>query len=216
MRAVAEHTPNTPLLDAIARLERLGPRANISVSTRSGGGLLLIWGGADQDALTPEHAVFIARDGGIKGRAQQLAPDWALHQAIYLAQADVHAVVHVQSTYATALACLRRSLPAFHPGVAIAGGDSVPCVPYQTPGSTALANAVVDGLTRRRACLVAHDGLVTTGSALAQATTIAIRIEFLCQSYLAALVVGEPPRLDRAEMAQALVKPQDYARAPRP
>ena len=212
---MAEHTSNTPLLDAIARLERIGPRADISVSTRSGGGLLIAWGAADADASTTEHTVFVARDGGIKGRIQQLAPDSALHRAIYLAQDDVHAIVHVQSTYATALASLRRSLPPFHPRIAIAGGDSVPCVPYQTPGSPALASAVVDALTRRKACLIAHDGLVATGGTLAQATTIATSIESLCQSYLAALVVGEPPRLDRIEIAQALAKLQDYARTPR-
>jgi L-fuculose-phosphate aldolase len=212
---MTEHGPNILLLDAIARLERLGPCAEISVSLRSGGGLLIAWGGVERDALTSEHVVFIARDGGIKGRAQQPAPDWPMHQAIYLAQAEIQAVVHVQSTHATALASLRRSLPAFHPRVAMAGGDSVPCVPYQTPGSAALASAVVDGLARRRACLIAHDGLVTTGSTLSQATSIAVGIELLCQSYLAALVVGEPPRLDRAEIAQALGKLQDYARTPR-
>jgi len=210
-----DHNPNTLLVDAIHRLERLGPRADISVSTRSGGGLLIAWGALESEPLTPEQVVFIARDGGIKGRTAQRAPDWALHQAIYVARAEVQAIVHVQSTYATALASLRRSLPAFHPGVAIAGGDSVPCVPYQTPGSTALASAVVDGLARRTACLIAHDGLVTTGGTVMQATSSAISIEFLCQSYLAALTVGEPPRLDRAEISLALERLQHHARPPR-
>jgi L-fuculose-phosphate aldolase len=91
-------------------------------------------------------------------------------------------------------------------------GDSVPCVPYPMPGYAALASAVVDVLAKRKACLVAHDGLIATGGTLVQATTIATRIEFLCQSYLAALAVSEPPRLDRVEIAQALGKLQDYAR----
>jgi L-fuculose-phosphate aldolase len=216
MRVVTEYNPNILLVDALHRLERLGPCADTSVSTRSGGGLLIAWGAlGESEPLTTEHVVFIARDGGIKGRSPQRAPDWALHQAIYVARAEVQAVVHVQSTYATALASLRRSLPAFHPGVAIAGGDSVPCVPYQTPGSNALASAVVDGLSRRTACLIAHDGLITTGGTVSQATACAISIEFLCQSYLAALTVGEPPRLDRAEIALALERLQHQARPPR-
>src|SRR5262245_11367104 len=213
MRAVTEHSPNA-LIDAVARLERLSPPAGISVSVRSGGGLLIAWGGLDIGPLTPEHVVFIARDGGTKGRHPP-PPDHALHQAIYHDQADVHAVVHVQSTHATALAALRRSLPAFHPRIVVAGGDSVPCVPYQAPGSAALANAVVDMLATRSACLIAHDGLLATGGTLALALSVAVSIEFLCQSYLAALSAGEPPRLDRSEIAAAQDRLRNYARTPR-
>jgi L-fuculose-phosphate aldolase len=212
MRVVTDHNPNALLVDAVHRLERQGMRANISVSTRSGGGLLIAPGNVESDQLTPEEVVFIARDGGIKGRGQP-AHDWALHQAIYVAHADVQAVVHVQSIYATALACLQRPLPAFHHRVAVAGGDSVPCVPYQTPGSPGLSKAVVDGLARRHACLIAHDGLVATGTSLAHATSVAIEIELLCRSYLAALAVGEPPRLERAEIAQVLEQLRTYSRA---
>jgi len=214
MRAAPEHTPSA-LIDAIGRLERLCPRADISVSLRHGGGLLIAWGGIDSDAPAPEHAVFVARDGGVKGRSHDLAPDWTLQRAIYQAQPDVHAVVHLQPTYATALASLRRGLPAFHPRIAVAGGDSVPCVPYHAPGSEALSTAVVDALARRSACLIAHDGLVTTGATLARAESTAVSIEFLCQSYLAALSAGEPPRLDRAEITAALDRLRSYARAPR-
>jgi L-fuculose-phosphate aldolase len=213
---MVEQSPNALLVEAIHRLERLAPPADISISTRSGGaGLLIAWGGGDADRLTADQVVFVARDGGIKGRAHQPAPDWSLHHAIYQAYAEVHAVVHVQSAHAVALASLRRSLPAFHPRIAVAGGDSVPCVPYQRPGSAALANAVVDALGKRSACLVAHDGLITTGSSLAQAMSSAISIEFLCQSYLAALAAGEPPRLERAEIALALEKLRTYTRSPR-
>jgi hypothetical protein len=51
---MAEHSPQA-LIDALARLERLAPRADISVSTRSGGGLLIAWGGVDADALSPRR-----------------------------------------------------------------------------------------------------------------------------------------------------------------
>lgn len=210
----ADHSPNAMLVDTVHRLERAGllRASSGTVSTRSGGGLLITPLGIAPEHLVPEEVIFIARDGGIKGRGQAAA-DWSLHQAIYLAHGEVHAIVHVASTYATALAALGRSLPAFHHRVAVAGGDAVLCVPYQTPGSAMLSDAVVAALSGRFACLMAHDGLLTCGPTLAQASAIALEIEALCQSYLAALAVAEPPRLERNEMARVLDRLLTYNRA---
>jgi L-fuculose-phosphate aldolase len=213
MRAAVEHTPQAMLVDTLHRLAQAGLHGETSVSARSGGGLLMCASGMLSEPLTPDDVLFIARDGGTKGRHQRTL-DWPLHQAIYLGLADVQAVVHVQSPYATALACLERSLPAFHHRVAVAGGDSVPCVPYQTPGSNVLSAAVVEGLSRRHACLIAHDGLVATGDTLAHATRVAVEVEALCRIYMAALAVGEPPRLERPEIARLLDKLNSYARTP--
>ncbi|MFO1268997.1 MAG: class II aldolase/adducin family protein [Rubrivivax sp.] len=48
----------------------------------------------------------------------------AFHRALYAARPELNAT-HCHSPHATALACLRRALPAFHYMVAVAGGDSV-------------------------------------------------------------------------------------------
>ena len=73
------------------------------------------------------------------------------------------AVVHAHSGHATALACLRRELPAFHYMVAVAGGDSVPCTPYHLFGTEALSQAVATAFGHRQACLMANHGLVAAG-----------------------------------------------------
>ena len=74
------------------------------------------------------------------------------------------AVVHTHSVHATALACLRRGLPAFHYMVAVAGGDTVPCVPYHLFGTEALSAAVAQAMRDRDACLMANHGLVAAGA----------------------------------------------------
>ena len=205
--------PQSSLLEAVRRLEALGLNRGSTgnVSLRSGAGLLITPTGASADTLAAEDMVFVALDGAISGRWQP-SSEWPFHRAVYALRADVMAVVHTHSTYATALACLERALPAFHYMVAVAGGDSVPCVPYHTYGSQALSEAVAAGLTDRNACLLAHHGLVACGESLAHAMKIAIEIEALCQAYLVALAVGEPPRLSGEEMARVLDKFKTYGK----
>ena len=141
--------------------------------------------------------------------------EWHFHQAAYLARPDLHAVVHTHSTHATALACLRRPLPAFHYMVAVAGGDSVPLVPYFTFGTEALSQAVAAALSDRQACLLANHGLVAAGATLAQAMKVVQEIESLCEVYLQALAVGEPHVLGADEMAVVIEKFRSYGRTRR-
>jgi L-fuculose-phosphate aldolase len=213
MKTTPGSTPQSSLVEAVRRLDALGLNRGSTgnVSLRSGGGVLITPTGASAETLTAEDIVFIARDGGIEGRWQP-SSEWPFHRAVYALRNDVMAVVHTHSTYATALACLGRPLPAFHYMVAVAGGDSVPCVPYHTYGSQALSDAVAGGLTGRNACLLAHHGLVSCGESLGQAMKIAIEIEALCQTYLAALAVGEPARLSRDEMERVLDKFKTYGK----
>ena len=114
-----------------------------------------------------------------------------------------------------ALACLRRPLPAFHYMVAVAGGDSVPLVPYFTFGTEALSQAVAAALATRDACLLANHGLVAGGRSLAQAMKVVQEIESLCEVYLKALAVGEPVVLGEAEMAEVIEKFRAYGQARR-
>jgi L-fuculose-phosphate aldolase len=213
MKPASESTLPAGLVEAVRQLDTLGLNRGSTgnVSLRSGGGLLITPTGASADSLSVDDLVFIARDGGMKGRWQP-SSEWPFHRAIYQAREDVQAVVHTHSTYATALACLRRPLPAFHYMVALAGGDSVPCVPYHLFGSQALSDAVVGTLAERDACLLANHGLVACGASLAQAMKVAIEIEALCQTYLAALAVAEPTRLSAAEMSRVLDKFETYGK----
>lgn len=210
-----EPDPRCSLVQAVRRLDALGLNRGSTgnVSLRHGGGMLITPTGADAATLTAEDMVFVARDGSIEGRWQP-SSEWQFHSAVYALRADVLAVVHTHSTFATALACLDRPLPPFHYMVAVAGGDSVPCVPYHTFGSQALSDAVACGLADRNACLLAHHGLVACGGSLAKAMKIAIEVEALCQIYLAALAVGEPAALGREEMARVIEKFKTYGKTP--
>jgi L-fuculose-phosphate aldolase len=141
--------------------------------------------------------------------------EWPFHRAIYTARPDLHAVVHLHSPHATSLACLRRELPAFHYMVAVAGGDQVPCTPYQLFGTEALSQAVGAAFENRYACLMANHGLVAGGTTLSHALKVALEIEALCGIYLQALAVGEPVLLSKAQMAEVVARFKSYGKARR-
>jgi L-fuculose-phosphate aldolase len=207
-------------VQAIRKLDALGlnrgSTGNLSLRCTRGGldGMLITPTGMGADDLRAQDMVWVGFDGAVQGDWLP-SSEWHFHQAILIRRADVQAVVHTHSVHATALACLERELPPFHYMVAVAGTDTIPCVPYHTFGSEALSVAVAQGLSDRNACLLAHHGLVAAGATLAQAMKIAIEIESLCEVYLKALAVAEPSRLSAAQMAEVLDKFRSYGRSRR-
>jgi L-fuculose-phosphate aldolase len=211
-----ERSARTELLAAVRRLDALGLNRGSTgnASVRVGDDVLITPTGAEADTLGADDLAIIAPDGSVRG-AWQPSSEWPFHVAIYRSRPDVHAVVHAHSTHATALACQRRPLPAFHYMVAITGASHVPCVPYHTYGSEPLSAAVVDGLRHGNACLLANHGLVACGASIAAAMKVALEVESLCESYLASLVFGEPALLDDDEMARVIEKFKTYGRTQR-
>jgi L-fuculose-phosphate aldolase len=204
------------LVEAAQRLDALqlnrGSTGNVSL--RIEGGMLITPTGANPSRLEPQDLAIVDDEGRFHGPWQP-SSEWHFHHALYARRPDVAAVVHTHSTHATALACHGRPLPAFHYMVAVAGADEVPCVPYHTFGTTTLSEAVCRALQDRNACLMANHGLVTCAATMARAIAIATEIESLCESYLAALVLGEPLRLGKDEMARVIDRFKTYGQTAR-
>jgi ribulose-5-phosphate 4-epimerase/fuculose-1-phosphate aldolase len=181
-----------------------------NLSTRDGDGCLITPSGVKPDALANEAIVALDADGAARIPGQRPSSEWRFHHAIYASRPDALAVVHVHSPHATALACLRRPLPAFHYMVAVAGGPDIRCAPYATFGSQALARAAIAALDGRFACLLANHGMITLGRDVSGAIDLAIEVEELARQYLLALTVGEPVILPTAEMQTVVEKFKTY------
>ncbi len=134
--------------------------------------------------------------------------EWRIHRDIYGDRPDAGAVVHAHPPHATALACLpavqKAGIPAFHYMVAIAGGHDIRCASYATFGTPALSNAALAAMAGRRACLLAHHGIVALGASLAAALALAEEVETLSRMYHLACQLGEPALLGRDEMDRVL------------
>lgn len=198
---------------AVKRLDELGlnrgSSGNLSLRSPGGGFWITPTGMAPQE-IAADSLAWLADDGTVKHGDWAPSSEWPLHRAVYLARPDLHALVHTHSPHATALACLRRPLPAVHYMVAIAGGDDVPCTPYHLFGSEALSRAVAGAFEHRDACLLANHGLVAGGATLAQAMKVALEVEALAGIYLQTLAVGAPALLSPAQMAEVIERFRSY------
>ena len=207
----AEGAARQSIVDAARRLDALGLNRGSTgnISLRCGSGMLITPTGMSADESGPDELVWLGFDGSRRGRLKP-SSEWHLHQALYEARPELNAVVHTHATHATALACLRRDLPAFHYMVAVAGGDSVRCAPYRLFGTEALSQVALQAMQGRKACLLATHGLLSAGSSLREAMKITVEIESLCQTYLAALAAGDPVLLGPDEMAAVLDRFRSY------
>lgn len=188
----------------------LSPGRSGNVSARVDGGMLITPTGIAYEELKPDDIVRVEADGSLMGGQLKPSSEWHFHLACYAARPDRHAVVHTHSLHATVLASAHRPIPAFHYMVAVAGGKDIPCVPYATFGTEALARHVADGIKERNACLMANHGQIALGGTLAQALELAFEVETLAEQYYKLLLIDGVHLLDDEEMALMIEKFKAY------
>lgn len=167
--------------------------------------------GRPYESLEPRDVPLMSLDGLWHGRCRP-SSEWRFHRDIFAARPEVGAIVHAHPRYATALACTGRGIAAFHYMVAVAGGEDIRCAPYHTFGSQALSDAVLAALRDRRACLLAHHGLIALGTDLDAALRLAGEVENLAAQYCTALAIGAVEVLDASEMTRVIEKFRTYGR----
>ena len=206
---------------AVAMGERginAGTAGNVSV--RSGDGMLITPSAVEYTELVPADIVSMRADTRWRSSSDRHpSSEWRFHLDVYAARPDVAAIVHAHPVNATAVAVHGRGIGPFHYMVAVAGGHDIRCAPYATFGTAELSDHVVRALRDRRACLIAHHGIVATGGSLAGALALAVEVETLASQYLAAHAIGPPPELTREQMDEVLAKmrsPGGYGSDPSP
>lgn len=161
-----------------ARGYSFGTSGNLSV--RCGGALLVTPTGSSMEMVSAGDLAQVDVDGRLIGRAKP-SKEVHFHLAIYRARADVGAVVHLHSTYAVALSCLKGldmedALPVLTPYYAMCVGR-LPVVEYLPPGDPRLAPEVEARAAAANAILLQNHGPITMGRDLAEAAALAEELE---------------------------------------
>ena len=186
-----------------------GPAGNVSI--RFEDGFLITPSGVVYDKLVPNDIVYVRMDGVAKSPLEP-SSEWRMHLDIYAARPEAGAVIHAHSTFATALSCLRKDIPAFHYMVAVAGGMDIRCSNYALFGSQDLSDTMMMALKDRRACLLGTHGMICFHDNLNKTLWLAIEVETLAKQYWHACQVGEPVLLSVAQMAEVLEKFKNYGK----
>jgi len=213
---VSARIPPAPSVDNA----EAGNDSDDSDNTRTAGpgsapsaGFLITPTGLPYDRTLPADLAFMplaARDERDFRGPRLPSSEWRFHRDIYAAHPEAGAIVHTHGVYATTLACLDRGIPAFHYMVAAAGGSDIRCAGYATFGTQELSDRVLAALVDRKACLLAHHGLIATGATLERALALAVEVEALARMYWQALQIGEPATLPEAEMRRVLDQFRTY------
>lgn len=201
----------TALLTTSQRLVELGLNRGTAgnVSVRHGDGFLITPSAIPVAEITADSMVCMDLQGKVL-QGGKPSSEWRFHRDILAARAEIGAVVHTHSTFATTIACLRRDVPAVHYMIAMAGGDSIRCTPYSVFGEQELSDHALEALQGRKACLLGNHGMIALGKNLDDALAVAVEVEFLCEIFWRTLQVGEPHILTSQQMHEVKQKFVDY------
>ena len=211
MLSAAAKKKRQSIIDACLEMNALGINQGTSgnISLRDGDGLLITPTSMPYSSMTPEDIVEMDFDGHIIGEGRP-SSEWRFHLDILRARPEADAIVHAHPTYCTTLSIMERSIPPIHYMIAVAGGDSIRCAPYAGFGTKELSVHAVEALQKRRACLLAHHGMIAIGDSLSYAMWLAVEVETLARQYVNCLQIGEPPLLSSEEIESVMNRMAGY------
>jgi L-fuculose-phosphate aldolase len=150
--------------------------------------------------LSPEDLVEVGLDGTHLTGSRLASTELDLHLRVYRRRRECGAVIHAHPPTATAFAVAGEGIPAdVLPEVAVLTGH-VPLVPYATPGTPALGDAIEPFLEAHDAVLLANHGAVAWGSDLARARIRMESLEHAARILLAARSLGRVITLTPEQM----------------
>lgn len=204
-------SPASQLLDTARAMNDAGLSVGTAgnLSLRDAEGFLITPTGLPFDHCKPADMVAMGMDGKTRGKRAP-SSEWRIHRDIYRARPEAGAILHAHSPFATAIACHRQGIPAFHYMIARFGGANVRCAHYATFGTQALSDHALEALEDRSACLLANHGMIVFGRDCAHALALGVEFEALCRHYLESLRLGSPTLLSPDEMAAVLARFGNY------
>jgi len=143
------------------------------------------------DAVTVDNVIRVDDDlNPVQGTAQP-NPATRFHYWVYRARPDVNCIVHTHPPYVSSLSMLGKPLVVSHMDTTplyddVAFLSDWPGVPVADNEGRLITEALGD----KRAVLLAHHGMLTTGRTIAEATVLALLIELAAKLQLRAESVG--------------------------
>ena len=151
--------------------------------------------------LQPEELVVVNLDGepvdgeSLNGKpaspgGMRPSSETRLHLEIYRRRADVRAVAHTHSIYASAAAVVGRDIPPLIDEMLLTIGGPVKVSAYAFPGTQELAEAAYAALGDRNAALLRNHGVVGVGLDIWEALEVCDLVERLAQIFVLARNFG--------------------------
>lgn len=167
-----------------------GTSGNLSIYDRKEGFMLITPSSIPYETMTAEDLVLMTLDGEIVEGENRPSSEWRMHAVIYQERADVSAVMHTHSPYATSLAVNKWEIPIILIEMVPFLGGNVPIAEFALPGTMAVGEEAVKVLKERDACLMSNHGVLAIGTTMEQAHIRAVYVEDAAKIYSIALSNG--------------------------
>ncbi len=178
-----------------------GVDGNVSARTDSGR-VLVTPAGMSKVDVRVEDLVELSSEGDVKRGFRRASSEIAVHLRIYARRPDTRAVVHAHPPVATGFAVAGEGFEGCVLPEMIFQVGWVPLIPYETPGTVALADRFEPFLATHDAFLMANHGAVTAGPTLEIAHQRMESLEHTARILLTARLLGKVNVLSSANVAE--------------
>ncbi len=154
-----------------------------NLSWRIGDEVLVSGTGSWVPSLTEEKVSVCRLSTGEVLNGVKPSMESGFHLGVLRERPDVNVVLHFQSPYATAVACMKNRPVNFNVTAEIPChvGSEIPVIPYFRPGSAELAQAVIAAMKEHNSILLLKHGQVVCGKDFNQAFERAMFFEMACR-----------------------------------
>lgn len=181
------------VLDALLEASKLGlihgTSGNIAVRDPDDNVIAISPSGRPYQTMTSGDISIVTLDGEWIDGPYKPSSETPMHTAVYRARSDVGATVHIHGLFSTVMAMSGGELPPSTPPQAELAPIRV--VPFELPGSEALARRVVEALGSGCSVLLKNHGSFCCGRDIACAMSAAIYTEEAAQTAYYATLLGK-------------------------
>lgn len=186
-----------------------GTAGNVSIFNREKKLVAISPTGIPYTKLKPDDISVVDLEGKVL-QGKDPSSELEMHLIFYRNRENINAVIHAHTEYSTALACLRKSLPAINYMIALTGDKEVRCAEYASYGTKELAENAFKAAGNSKAVLLANHGITTVGENTEVAFSILSQVEYLAKLYLLGSSAGEPIVLDEKEIFSMVERFKEY------
>ena len=160
--------------------------------------------GVSKGYMSPDMIIKVDREGHVLEGDLKPSSELKMHLRVYSERLDVNAVVHAHPPTATGFAIARIPLDKLTMPEAVIFLGAVPIVPYGTPSSDEIPEALSPFLQRYDSFLLENHGALTVGADLLSAYFKMETMEHFAKASLVARQLGGEKDLTEAQVKKLL------------
>jgi len=152
--------------------------------------------------LRPDDIVIIDMDGKLVEGRYAPSAEKNMHLHVYEKRPDVNAVIHTHSPFASSFAIACKPIPCAGVEIAAIMGGEIPLAEYALPGTKELGRNALEALGDRKVVLLANHGVLSVGSTLDEAATMAALAEENAKLVMFSYMIGGAKPIPEDELTK--------------